>query len=113
MNEKEKKLFKALCKFKNETFDASLLDAATPEVLGRLFFNRMQGIAYYTLKKHGLLGKVTREFRNSLASAHEHNIQKNQKFMNSVEILARLLSFCECNIAMLKGAYLCGHYPDG
>ena len=38
-------------------------------MLGQLFLNRMQGIAYDVLRQKGLLGKVTREFRNSLLYA--------------------------------------------
>lgn len=71
MKEKEKQLFKALCKFKDEFADPSLVSFATPSVLGQLFFNRMQGIAFDVLKKNGLLGKVNREFRNSLGAAYE------------------------------------------
>lgn len=113
MKEKEKQLFKALCKFKEETFDASLLEFATPKVLGHIFFNRMQGVAYDTLKKHNLLGKVNREFRNSLCAAYEQNVQKNQSFMYCVKMLLEILSPCTCSIAMLKGAYLCARYPNG
>lgn len=69
MKEKEKQLFKELCKFKGQFADVSLAEFAAPSVLGHLFFNRMQGIAYDTLKRNGLLGKVNREFRNSLGSA--------------------------------------------
>jgi len=43
MKEKEKQLFKALCKFKDKFTDPSLIEFATPAVLGHLFFNRMQG----------------------------------------------------------------------
>lgn len=113
MKEKEKQLFKALCKFKEDSFDTSLLEFATPTVLGQLFFNRMQGIAYDTLRKHNLLKKVNREFRNSLSAAYEQNIQKNQSFTSCVKMLCEILSSCNCNVAMLKGAYLCAHYPDG
>jgi len=113
MKEKEKQLFKALCKFKEEVFDASLLEYATPEVLGYLFFNRMHGVAYDTLKKHNLIGEVNREFRNSLGAAYEQNVQKNQCFMSCVRMLSKILSSCSCPIAMLKGAYLCAHYPEG
>lgn len=74
MKEKEKQLFKALCKFKDKFADPSLIEFATPAVLGYLFFNRMQGIAYDVLKKNGLLGKVNREFRNSLGAAYEQNV---------------------------------------
>ena len=51
MNSKEKELFKSLCSFKLETFDETLLDFATLEVLGHLFFNRMQSIAYGSLQR--------------------------------------------------------------
>ena len=113
MNKKEKVLFKALCKFEKDTFDADLLAYASPEVLGYLFANRMQGVAFGTLKKHQLLGKVNREFRNSLAHAHEQNTQKNESFHQCVAILNDILSSCNCPIAMLKGAYLCSRYPVG
>ena len=113
MKEKEKQLFKALCKFKDEFNDSYLIEFATPTVLGQLFFNRMQGIAYDTLKKNGLLGKVNREFRNSLGAAFEQNTKKNESFRECVCILSKILSTIDCNVAMLKGAYLCNHYPDG
>lgn len=113
MKENEKKLFKELCKFKNSKLDESLLKCATPTVLGQLFFNRMQGIAYDTLRKSGMLGKVNREFRNSLAAAYEQNISKNQSFIKCVEMISDILSECDCKVAMLKGAFLCPYYPDG
>lgn len=113
MNKREKELFKKLCSFKNECFDDSLLDVATPAVLGHLFFNRMQAIAYHNLKMHGLLGKVNREFRNSLKGAYNQNIKKNSSFFQCVEYLGMVLSDCSSPYAMLKGAYLCGMYPEG
>ena len=113
MKEKEKQLFKALCKFKDDIFDTSLIDFATPSVLGHIFFNRMQGIAYDTLKRNGLLSKVNREFRNSLGAAYDQNVQKNESCLKCVVMLSELLAPCDCKVAMLKGAYLCAHYPDG
>ena len=113
MNKKEKALFKALCKFEEDTFDADLLTYASPEVLGYLFANRMQGVAFGTLKKHQLLGKVNREFRNSLAHAHEQNTQKNESFHQCIAMLNDILLSCNCPVAMLKGAYLCSRYPIG
>ena len=111
MNQKERKLFKSLCSFKNETLDESLLEEATPAVLGHLFFNRMQAIAYDSLKKHEAIGKVNREFRNSLKNAYVLNKEKNESFIYCVEYLGKVLSKVECHYAMLKGAYLCGAYP--
>ena len=113
MKTEEKQLFKSLCNFKAERFDEELLKFATPAVLGHLFFNRMQAIAYGTLRDHGLLGKVNREFRNSLRSAYEQNVEKNNSFYWCVQYLDEVLSKCNCKYAMLKGAYLCHYYPKG
>lgn len=113
MTHQEKKLYKALCSFQATAFDESLLDAATPSVLGYLFFNRMQAVAYGTLKKHGLLGKVNREFRNSLCGAYMQNIEKNRSFFQCISYIEETLSALQCQYAMLKGAYLCKCYPEG
>ena len=113
MKEKEKQLFKALCKFKDKFTDHSLIEFATPAVLGHIFFNRMQGVAYDVLKSNGLLGKVNREFRNSLSAAYEQNLLKNHSFKRCITMLSEILSPCTCSVAMIKGAYLCAHYPDG
>ena len=83
MTDKEKQLFKSLCSFKSKSFDENLLDAATPTVLGQLFFNRMQGIAYGVLKNNNLLGKVNREFKNSLKAAYQTNMEKNESFFHT------------------------------
>lgn len=111
MKKTEKNLFKSLCSFKSTTFDEALLKDASPEVLGHLFFNRMQAVAYGTLEKHGLLGKVNREFRNSLKGAYEQNLTKNKSFYRCVQYLNGLLDGCGCRYAMLKGALLCRYYP--
>ena len=113
MKTEEKQLFKSLCNFKTERFDEELLKFATPAVLGHLFFNRMQAIAYGTLRDHGSLGKVNREFRNSLRSAYEQNVEKNNSFYWCIQYLDEILSKCNCKYAMLKGAYLCHYYPKG
>ena len=78
MRNEEKQLFISLCRFQEENFDEKLLSFASPTVLGYLFYHRMQAIAYATLKQHALLGKVHREFRNSLLAAYEQNLEKNQ-----------------------------------
>ncbi len=113
MKEKEKQLFKALCKCKDKFTDPSLIEFTTPTVLGHLFFNRMQGVAYNVLKNSRLLGKVHREFRNALSAAYEQNVLKNESFQTCISMLSEILSPCACKAAMLKGAYLCAHYPDG
>ena len=113
MEQKEIMLFKELCKCKSNTFDTTLLEYATAHVLGQLFFNRMQGVAYGTLCRYGLLGQVNREFRNSLKEAYEQNLKKNHSFEQCVKQIADILIQNECQVAMLKGAWLCMHYPEG
>ena len=113
MIQKEIKLFKQLCNFKNDYFDETLLKYATPNVLGYLFFNRMQGVAFDVLKRNNLLEQVNREFRNSLTVAYKQNIDKNKSYLSCVEMLADILSDCKCKVAMLKGAILCARYPMG
>lgn len=113
MNQKEKQLLKEICSFKGENLSDELLESATPSVLGQLFFNRMQGIAYGKLKKHNKLKKVNREFRNSLKAGYEQNVEKNRSYTMCIEYLMSILSECTCKFAMLKGAYLCLNYPKG
>ena len=116
MNEKEKRLFFCLCDFLHadrEEIRSLLHEGATPHVLGQLFFNRMQAVAYGTLKKHNLLGKVNREFRNCLKSAYMQNLEKNKSFFECVQYIEDILSSCQCKYALLKGAYLCKYYPGG
>lgn len=86
---------------------------ATPAVLGNLFFNRMSGVAYSVLKEEGLLGYVSREFRNSLRDSYEYNILKNEDFFKAVEYLSNILKDLNGKYAALKGALLCSLYPKG
>ena len=113
MTQKEKSLFKNLCSFKNEGFDITLIEAATPQVLGHLFFNRMQAIAYGKLESAGVLAKVNREFRNSLKDAYDANVEKNDSYFRCVHYVDDILSQCKGKYAMLKGALLCRLYPKG
>lgn len=113
MKQKEKELFKKLCSFNSDRVDKELLKYATPAVLGQLFFNRMQGIAYYNLKTHNLLGMLNREFRNAIRSAYEQNVQKNKSYFKCVRMVSEILSQSDVEAAMLKGAVLCACYPEG
>lgn len=113
MNEKEKALFFSLCKWKEDGPDEKLLSAATPAVLGHLFYNRMQGVAAYVLEKRGPVSGINREFLNALLSAREENAEKNRSYFQCIRMLSELLCACHCKVAMLKGARLCAHYPDG
>lgn len=116
MNTTEKELFTRLVSFKgtdNDKLSELICDNATPSVLGQLFFNRMQGAAYNTLKCAELLNKTTREFRNSLEAAHVQNTIKNNSFYIGVKQVVEILAKCKDKYAMLKGAVLCGLYPAG
>lgn len=113
MKYQERQLFKALCDIRSQELDEELLAYATPEVLGQLFYNRMAGIAYGTLKRHRLLGKVNREFRNSLKGSFEQNVERNESYNLCLTHVSNILSQSDCKFAMLKGAALCNCYPVG
>lgn len=117
MNKKEKELFLELCKFRSpntEKIESLLkLDAATSEVLGMLFSNRMAGVAYYVLKNANLLNLVDREFRNSIRNASILNEKINDEFFSCLKFLTKILEDCNVPYALLKGAYLCNWYPKG
>ena len=117
MNSKEKRLVLELCKFKKDDKSelTSLINEgyATSSVLGEVFFNRMAGVAYGVLKEAKLLGKVNREFRNSLASFHTLNAEKNKSYLKCLKYVSSILSKYADEYVMLKGAYLCSVDPKG
>ena len=115
MNKKEKQLFFNLCDLKkhNDEEINELLKHATPNVLGALFFNRMQGVAYSILKNNDNLNSLNREFRNSLKYAYEYNLKKNKSFNICLRHISNILKITSENYAMLKGAVLCNYYPQG
>lgn len=116
MNNKEVDLFFYLCNHidtDKESLRKLAAENSTPEVLGQLFFNRMHGIAYETLKNTGILPSVNREFRNSLSNAYQINVEKNRSFFCCIHMLDDILKGHRDKYAMLKGAYLCAAYPDG
>ena len=117
MTQKEKQLFLNLCSFVSPDKDKirELIEkgAATPELLGYLFANRMAGVAYGVLEKTELLSSVDREFRNSLKGAWTLNERLNADFFGCLNYLSVQLDACGVPYALLKGAYLCGKYPIG
>jgi len=117
MKKIEKELFFELCKFKSpDRFKIQALinvGAATPTVLGHIFFNRMAGVAYGTLEKADLLGSVNLEFRNSLKGAYLQNVERNKSFFNCLKAVESILQAYKGKYALLKGAYLCHAYPEG
>lgn len=117
MNQQERELFAALCRFRHpekEQLSAWIeTGAASAAVLGELFWNRAAAAAHFTLQETGLLSQVHREFRNALESARVQNIARNRSFFQCLAMLTEALSSCEGHYAMLKGALLCAHYPEG
>lgn len=115
MNKQEKQLFFDLCDLKKNNNEEikRLLNYATPNVLGALFYNRMQGVAYSVIKNNDLFGGFNREFRNSLKQAHEYNLKKNKSFNICVRYISNILKSTRENYALLKGAVLCNYYPEG
>lgn len=117
MNQKEKELFLELCAFRapNEKKLERLLraSAATPEVLGVLFANRMAGVACHVLRETEQMSLIDREFRNSLRNASLVNEKINEDFLGCIKFLSAELDACGVSYALLKGAYLCHWYPKG
>lgn len=117
MTQTEKQLFFNLCSFISPDKDkiVALINkgAATPELLGQLFANRMAGVAYGVLEKTELLSNVDREFRNSLKGSWMLNKKLNDDFFGCLNYLSTQLDSCGVQYALLKGAYLCGKYPIG
>lgn len=117
MTQAEKQLFLNLCTFASPDKDRieRLINkgAASPELLGHLFANRMAGVAYGVLKKTKLLSSVDREFRNSLKTAWMLNEKLNEDFFGCLNYLSTQLDACGVPYALLKGAFLCGKYPVG
>ena len=117
MNQQERELFMALCRFRHpekEQLSAWIeAGAASAAVLGELFWNRAAAVAHFTLQETGQLSQVHREFRNALESARVQNIARNRSFFQCLAMLTEALSSCGGHYAMLKGALLCAHYPEG
>ena len=113
MKKAEMAFVRALCSFYSDSLNEEMLNYATPEVLGFLFYNRMQSVAYGHLKQKDLLGGLNREFRNSLKAAYDYNISVNYSYFQCVDWINDLLRRSNCQFAMLKGALLCKIYPEG
>lgn len=82
-------------------------------ILGQLLFNRVGGVAYYTLRECGLLPEVFKEFRNPLKMVYDSSIEKTKSFLAAENMLAELFKGLKADWALLKGAYLLQLYPKG
>ena len=117
MNQNEKNLFFELCCFRSDNreqiYNYVQRGYATPELLGHLFWNRMIGVACHNLQQSGGINILNREFRSAMLEQVDRNIQKNHSYFQCVQYLSNVLSPFESHYAMLKGAVLCGIYPEG
>lgn len=113
----ENKFILELCKFKNAEQEqlVTLMEHPLdyPYILGHLLYNRVGGIAYYVLKKYGLLHRVNREFRNTIKSIYETNLEKTNSFIKALKGLSPVCKRLAFPYALLKGAYLVDLYPRG
>ena len=82
-------------------------------ILGQLLYNRMGGVAYYTLLKSNLLKDTNREFRNTLKIIFESGVSKTDALHTSLGYLYTILKDVDFNYAILKGSFLVNLYPDG
>jgi len=114
---KENTLILELCKFidydKAKLEDLMSQSIHWPYVLGQLLFHRMGGAAYYTIRGCGLLGKVNREFRNSVKMAYDSGKTKSESLKSSLTMFRDIIGSADFPYALLKGAYLVSLYPTG
>lgn len=114
---KENEILLEICKFKNSSTErlcsAFASSVNLPYLLGNLQYNRLGGIAYYTLKKCDILCNLNREFRNTLTKTYQENKTQAESFLQSENYLSQLLKDVTFRYACLKGAYLVKLYPLG
>lgn len=114
---KENQLVIELCKFLDPDAEKirKLLEETSnyPTILGQLLYNRMGGVAYYTLKECQFLGVVPREFRNALKDSYDVGAEKTSGFNMCLTQLCETLHAADFQYALLKGAYLQSVYPVG
>lgn len=116
MNDHEMRLFFALCDgtaSNEKALTRERLGFFSPEVLGHLFANRMQALAYRRLLDADVLGAVPREFRTALEGAFRQNEERNRVYFSCLRQLGDILAPYDGRYAMLKGAVLCSLYPTG
>lgn len=115
--QKENTLILELCKFID--YDKAKIEELMKGsvhwsyVLGQLMFHRMGAAAFYTIKECELLGKVNREFRNSLKMAYDIGKVKSESLKSALTMLYDIIGNADFPYALLKGAYLVSVYPNG
>lgn len=114
MTENEKLLFfKLISQNKINEKEVGISDISVNELFGNIVLNRLSGITYKNLLEAHLLSEFPREFRVALSDLYTINVKKNESYYKSLHMLSDILSPVQEKYAALKGAYLCGYYPEG
>ena len=77
-----------------------------PWLLGQILFNRLGGVVYSKLVKCEFLGKVNREFRNSLKYIFQMQKLKTESFLRGLNEISTIFSSATFQYAFLKGSFL-------
>ncbi len=112
----QKKLFLNLCSFSSadgKEIEKNISKYMTPEVLGLLYANRMQTVAYKVIEKFGLFDLLGAEVKRALKNSYMSDLLFNDSYIQCVDELSQVLSQFDKKYAALKGAVLCRKYPDG
>ena len=114
---KEHELVLNLCRFLGPNKERiAELAGSGPDwayVLGQLLYNRMGGAAHAVFREAGFPGRPSREFRGALKTVHDDNKRRGAAYAEALESLATILKNADFPYAALKGAVLCGLYPEG
>lgn len=113
----DEKLVLELCKFRHpnkakiKRLLQNMSDPAT--VLGQLLQNRVAGLAFETLRKTDTTEYTDSVMQRTLQLTHFQNRQRAKAYKNALQRIDEILAGCRGSYAMLKGAFLCGVYPEG
>lgn len=116
MTGNQKKLFLNLCSFSSadgKEIEKNISKSMTPEVLGLLYANRMQTVAYKVIEKFGLFDLLGTEVKRALRNSYMSDLLINDSYMQCVDELSQVLTQFDKKYAALKGAVLCRNYPLG
>ena len=116
MTANQKKLFLNLCSFSSadgKEIEKNISKSMTPEVLGLLYANRMQTVAYKVIEKFGLFDLLGTEVKRALRNSYMSDLIINDSYMQCVDELSQVLTQFDKKYAALKGAVLCRNYPLG
>ena len=106
-----------LCKFRHpnkKKIEKLLLeDPLLATVLGHLLQNRVAGVAYETLRTTENWLLTDPIFERTLRKIHTEYRRRVKAYKSAVRRIDELLVDCRGDYAMLKGAVLCGIYPEG